>query len=82
MAANTVKCTRRGIVKGRPKTYNPRLSSWVKRESISGRSLAMQKGREPFRGVKVERSARVIAFPKAMGGTPALVVEGDLLPAA
>jgi len=82
MASNTGKCTRRGAVKGRSQTYNPRLSSWVKRELGSGRFIAMKKNGEPFKGVKVESSARVIAFSKALGGESVMSTEGDFLPAA
>ena len=48
----------------------------------SGRFIAMKKGREPFKGVKVEVSARVIAFPKSTSRKSAPRGEGDLLPAA
>jgi len=82
MASNTGKCTRKGAVKGRSQTYNPRLSSWVKRESDSGRFLAMKKDGGPFKGVKVESSARVLSFPKAIRVKPVTQGEGDLLPAA
>jgi hypothetical protein len=82
MASNTGKRSRKGAVKHRTQTYNPRLGSWIKRESGSGRFIAMKKGSEPFKGVKVERAARVIVFPKAMSGKSVMPVEGDLLPAA
>jgi hypothetical protein len=83
MASNTGKKTRKGAVKRRSQTYNPRLESWVKRDNETGRFLAMKKNGLPFKGVKVEASSRVLAFPTAISGVPIDSEAGsDLLPAA
>jgi len=54
MAKNTGKNFRRGAVRDRSQTYNPRTETWTKRDSGSGRFIDQKKGGDPFKGVRRE----------------------------
>lgn len=53
MAKNTGKNFRRGAVKDRSQTYNPRTERWVKR-GPDGRFMDHKADPEPFKGVTKE----------------------------
>ncbi|MDP3983462.1 MAG: hypothetical protein Q8Q52_00450 [Acidimicrobiia bacterium] len=55
MATNTERGSRRGTVKGRSQTRNPRTGTWVKRDAYSGRFVAVKKSGGTFKGVKKEK---------------------------
>lgn len=54
MATNTGDDFRRGAVKDRSQTYNPKTEQWVKRDE-SGRFIDVKKDGEPFKGVTKEK---------------------------
>lgn len=55
MAKNTGKGSRKGAVKGRTQTYNPKTSTWTKRDSSTGRFIdGKTSSSTPFKGVTKE----------------------------
>ena len=54
MAGNTGKNTRKGAVKQRSQTYNPKTDSYVKRDKDTGRFLSSKKS-TPYKGVSKEK---------------------------
>jgi len=54
MAKNTDKGYRKGPVRERSQTYNPKTESWVKRDTETGRFTETKKDGEPFKGVTKE----------------------------
>jgi len=44
-----------GSIKDRSQTYNPKMDSWVKRDSGSGRFIDLKSDSKPFKGVRKER---------------------------
>lgn len=54
MAMNTGRGFRRGAVRGRSQTFNPRTQSWTKRGS-NGRFLDRKANDAPFKGVRKEK---------------------------
>jgi hypothetical protein len=56
MATNPPKGSgRRGAVRRRSQTLNPRTGRWVKRDSGSGRFIDQKSDAKPFKGVRRER---------------------------
>lgn len=57
MATNPPKDgSRKGAVKDRSQVYNPKVDSWVKRDSESGRFMDMKtSNNRPFKGVTKEK---------------------------
>ena len=54
MGRNTGKDYRRGAVRGRTQSYNPRTDSFTKRDSATGRFLDGKADGSPFKGVRRE----------------------------
>lgn len=46
---------RKGMVKGRSQTYNPKTETWVKRDTDTGRFMDGKKDGTPFKGVRKEK---------------------------
>ena len=46
---------RKGAVKKRSQTYNPKTESWVKREADTGRFMDQKADDKPFKGVRKEK---------------------------
>ncbi len=46
---------RRGAVRDRSQTYNPRVQRWTKRDDSSGRFMDQKTDGKPFKGVRKER---------------------------
>lgn len=46
---------RKGAVRERSQTYNPKTEQWVKRESESGKFMDVKKDGNPFKGVRKEK---------------------------
>lgn len=57
MATNPPKNNaRKGAVKERSQTYNPKTDSWVKRDTNTGRFMDMKTtDSKPFKGVRKEK---------------------------
>lgn len=66
MAKNTGKSFRRGSVKNRSQTYNPRNERWIKRDETTGRFVALKRDGEPFKGVRMDEPARILPFPASL----------------
>ncbi|SKA63541.1 hypothetical protein SAMN02745213_01401 [Succinivibrio dextrinosolvens DSM 3072] len=58
MATNTNNNYRRGSVKERTQTYNPKNDTYVKRDVDSGQFLDVKQDGTPFKGVAKERDHR------------------------
>jgi hypothetical protein len=54
MAKNTGHGFRRGAVRERSQTYNPRTRSWTKRDS-AGRYMDGKADQKPFKGVTKQK---------------------------
>ncbi len=54
MAKNTGRGFRLGAVRQRSQTFNPRTSTWTKRDS-KGQFVDGKSGNQPFKGVRKER---------------------------
>lgn len=55
MAKNTGKGSRKGAVKSRTQTYNPKTGTWIKRDSSTGRFIdGKTSSSTPFKGVTKE----------------------------
>ncbi|WP_270599523.1 hypothetical protein [Clostridium baratii] len=55
MAKNTGKGSRKGAVKSRTQTYNPKTGTWTKRDSSTGRFIDGKTSSDtPFKGVTKE----------------------------
>ena len=46
---------RKGAVKDRTLTYNPKTEQWVKRDSDTGRFMDVKQDGNPFKGVTKEK---------------------------
>ena len=46
---------RKGAVRDRSQTYNPKTEQWVKRDSETGKFMDVKKDGEPFKGVTKEK---------------------------
>lgn len=46
---------RRGAVRDRSQTLNPKTERWVKRDSDTGRFIDQKADRKPFKGVRKEK---------------------------
>ena len=46
---------RKGIVRGRSQTYNPRTQLYVKRDTSTGRFMDVKMDGTPFKGVRKEK---------------------------
>lgn len=46
---------RKGAVKGRSQTFNPKTSTWVKRDTTTGKFMDAKKDGTPFKGVRKEK---------------------------
>ena len=46
---------RKGAVKGRSQTHNPRTKRWTKRDAATGRFMDSKSDHAPFKGVRKER---------------------------
>ena len=45
---------RKGAVRKRSQTYNPKTEKWVKRDTQTGRFIDQKSDGEPFKGVRKE----------------------------
>ena len=55
MATNTGKGFRRGAVKARSQTLNPKTKDYVARDTKSGRFTNVKSDGKPFKGVRKEK---------------------------
>jgi hypothetical protein len=46
---------RNGQVKDRSQTFNPKIESWVKRDTDTGRFMDVKADDKPFKGVRKEK---------------------------
>ena len=46
---------RKGAVKGRSQTHNPKTDQWVKRDSSTGKFMDVKQDGKPFKGVRKEK---------------------------
>lgn len=46
---------RKGAVKDRSQTYNPKTETWIKRDSETGKFMDGKKDGTPFKGVRKEK---------------------------
>lgn len=46
---------RRGAVRDRSQTHNPKNDRWVKRDNDTGRFMDQKADKKPFKGVRKER---------------------------
>lgn len=46
---------RRGAVKGRSQTQNPKTDQWVKRDTSTGKFMDVKQDGKPFKGVRKEK---------------------------
>ena len=46
---------RRGAIRDRSQVHNPRINTWVKRNSDTGRFMDIKRDGVPFKGVRRER---------------------------
>jgi len=46
---------RKGAVRGRSQTNNPKINQWVKRDSDTGQFIDVKQGGKPFKGVRKEK---------------------------
>lgn len=46
---------RRGAVRGRSQTYNPKTKQWIKRDTSTGRLMDPKSDGTPFKGVRKEQ---------------------------
>ena len=58
MATNTGIGFRRGAVRDRSQTYNPRKDRWVKRDMANGQFIDQKADDKPFKGVAKEPDER------------------------
>ena len=54
MAKNTNQNFRRGAVRDRWQTFNPKTQTWVKRDADTGKFLDGKADKAPFKGVRKE----------------------------
>jgi len=47
---------RKGAVKNRSQTFNPKTEQWVKRDSDTGKFMDVKQDGEPFKGVRKEHT--------------------------
>lgn len=47
---------RKGAVKNRSQTFNPKTEQWVKRDSDTGKFMDVKQDGEPFKGVRKEHA--------------------------
>lgn len=45
---------RKGAVRERSQTYNPKTGNWVKRDSDTGKFMDVKQNGKPFKGVRKE----------------------------
>jgi hypothetical protein len=55
MAKNTNRGFRRGAVRDRSQSHNPKTGEWTKRDSDTGRFMDGKDGGKPFKGVRREK---------------------------
>ena len=46
---------RKGAVRKRSQTYNPKTNAWVKRDADTGRFMDQKDDNKPFKGVRKEK---------------------------
>ncbi len=46
---------RKGAVRDRSQTYNPRIEHWVKRDADTGKFMDQKADPKPFKGVRKEK---------------------------
>ena len=46
---------RKGMVKRRSQTFNPKVKKWVKRDVITGQFIDIKSDSKPFKGVRKEK---------------------------
>ena len=56
MAKNTGKNHRRGAVRDRSQSYNPKTDRWTKRDASTGRFIDQKSDSTPFKGVRKKES--------------------------
>ena len=54
MAKNTNQNFRRGAVRDRSQTFNPKTQTWVKRDAGTGKFIDGKSDSAPFKGVRKE----------------------------
>ena len=47
--------SRKGAVRDRSQTYNPRTEQWVKRDANTGKFMDVKQSGTPFKGVRKEK---------------------------
>ncbi len=47
--------SRKGAVKDRTQTYNPKIGKWIKRDSNTGQFMDQKSDGNPFKGVSKEK---------------------------
>ena len=57
MATNPPKGdnARKGAVRDRTQTFNPRMNAWVKRDTETGKFIDQKSDSKPFKGVRKEK---------------------------
>lgn len=55
MATNTGNNSRKGAVRERSQTYNPKTEQWVKRDTDTGRFIDVNQNGNPHKGVRKEK---------------------------
>jgi len=58
MAKNTGEGHRKGSVKDRSQTHNPKTDTWVKRDTETGQFINQKSDDKPFKGVPKEKDDR------------------------
>jgi len=56
MAGNSKKGHRKGAVLNRSQSFNPKNKTWVKRDTKTGKIMAVKK--EPFKGVRKKTTTK------------------------
>lgn len=59
MAKNTGTDSRKGTVKKRTQTINPKTGLYVKRDATTGQLLSAKKDKKPYKGVTKEEIAKM-----------------------
>lgn len=63
MATNPPKnYARRGMVRGRSQTYNPKIDKYVKRDTKTGKFLNVKQDGKKFKGVRTEKQSLTVSL--------------------
>ncbi len=66
MATNTNNGSRKGVIKGRPQTFNPANGLYVKRDATSGQFISAKKDGKPYKGITKEDIAKLAPVLKKL----------------